>query len=112
MLGLNVARARLFFSVTMNHVKYPCALVHWYTIVGDSSDDNTSMWVVEPDILDNGQPRTAVIHLDTIVQLAHLLPIYRDRPAPKGVQYMDTLDTFSQFYVSKFADHHAFEIAY
>ena len=112
MLGLNVARARLFFSVTMNHVKYPCALVHWYTIVGDSPDDNTGMWVVEPDILDNGQPRTAVIHLDTIVRLAHLLPIYRDRPAPKGVQYTDTLDTFSQFYVSKFADHHAFEIAY
>ena len=112
MLGLNIACTRLFFSATMNHVKYPCTLIHWYTIVGDSPDDNTGMWVVEPDILDNGQPQTVVIHLDTIVQLAHLLPIYRDRPAPKGVQYMDTLDTFSQFYVSKFADHHAFEIAY
>ena len=77
MLGLNVARARLFFSVTMNHVKYPCALIHWYTIVGDSSDDNTGMWVVEPDILDNGQPWTSVIHLDTIEWLAHILPIYR-----------------------------------
>ena len=54
MLGLNVACARLFFSVTMNHVKYPCALVHWYMIGGDSPDDNTGMWVVEPDILDNG----------------------------------------------------------
>ena len=41
-----------------------------------------------------------------------LLPIYRDRPTPKGVQYMDTLDTFSQFYVSKFADHHTFKIGY
>ena len=39
---LNVACTRLFFSVTMNHVKYPCTLVHWYTIVRDSPDDNTS----------------------------------------------------------------------
>ena len=85
MLGLYVAHDTLFFSATMNHVKYPCALIHWHMIVGDSPDGNTGMWVVEPDILDNGQPQTVVIHLDTIVHLAHLLPIYRDRPAPRGV---------------------------
>ena len=109
---LNVAGARHFFSITMNHVKYPCTLIHWYTIVGDSPDDNIGIWVVEPDILDNRQSWTVVIHLDTIVHLAHLLPIYRVSPAPKGVKYTDTLDTFSQFYVSKFADYHAFEIPY
>ena len=79
MCGMNVAHAKLFFSVTMNRIKYPCALIHWYSLVGDSPDKNMGMWVVEPDILDNGQPQTAVIHLDTIVCLAHLLPIYRER---------------------------------
>ena len=56
----------------MNCVKYPCALVHWYSLVGDSSDKNMGMWVIKLDILDNGQPQTVVIHLDTIVHLAHL----------------------------------------
>lgn len=112
MRGLSVARARVFFSVTVNRIKYPCALVHWYSRLGDSPDENTGMWVVEPDILDDGRPRTAIIHLDTIVRLAHLLPIYGEEVAPRGVKYTDSLDTFIEFYVNKFADHHAFEIAF
>ena len=59
----------------MNHVKYHCALVHWYSILRDSLDGCTGMWIVEPDILDDGQPWTAIIHLDSVVYLAHLLPI-------------------------------------
>ena len=53
------------------------------------------IWVVEPDVLDNGQPWTAMIHLDTIVCLSHLLPIYRDKQAPRSMKYTDSLDTFS-----------------
>ena len=112
MHGMNVTHAKLFFSVTMNHIKYPCVLIHWYSLVGDSPDENMGMWVVKPDILDNGRPWTAVIHLDTIVCLAHLLPIYRERQVPRGMKYTDSLDTFSEFYVTKFADHHTFEIAF
>lgn len=41
-----VAHTKLFFSVTMNHIKYPCALIHWYSLVGDSPDENMGMWVV------------------------------------------------------------------
>ena len=40
------------------------------------------MWIFEPDVLDNGQPQTAMIHLDTIVHLSHLLAIYRDIYTP------------------------------
>ena len=112
MRGLSIARSRLFFSVTVNHVKYPCALVNWYSLVGDSPDENTGMWVVEHNILDDGKLWTAVVHLDTILCLAHLLPIYRDKQAPRGAKYTDSLDTFHDFYVNKFADHHAFEIAF
>ena len=75
MCGLSVAQARLFFSVTLNWVKYHCALVHWCSL-GNSPDECTGMWVVKPDILDDGLPRTAETHLDTVVHLAHLLPIY------------------------------------
>ena len=91
--------------------KYPHALVHWYYPVEDYFNENTGMWVVEPDIVDS-KPQTAVIHLDTILCLAHLLPIYHDKLAPRDIEYTDFLDTFSKFYVSKFADHHAFEIIF
>ena len=32
MCGLSVAQAKLFFTATVNHVKYSCALVHWYSL--------------------------------------------------------------------------------
>ena len=70
------------------------------------------MWVVKPDILDDGLPWTAVTHLDTVVCLAHLLPIYGEEQAPRGVKYTGSLDTFSKFYINKYIDHHAFEIAF
>ena len=112
MRGLSVAQAKLFFAATVDRVKYSCALVHWYSLIGDSADECTGMWVIEPDILDDGTPWTAVIHLDSIVRLAHLLPIYGEELAPRGLKYTDSLDFFSEFYVNKFADHHAFEIAF
>ena len=111
-LGLNVAQARLFLSVTVNCIKYSCAFVHWYSWLGDSVDKNMGMWVIDPDILDDGRPWAAVIHLDTIVHLVHLLPIYGEKWAPRGVKYTDSLDRFSKFYVNKFSDHHTFKIAF
>jgi hypothetical protein len=35
MQGLEVAHVRLFFSFSYEGVKYPCALVHWFSCVGD-----------------------------------------------------------------------------
>ena len=112
MHGLSVAWAKLFFAAMVNRVKYSCALVYWYSVIGDSPDECTGMWVVRPNILDDGTPQTAVIHLDLIVRLAHLLPIYVEERAPRGLKHTDSLDFFSEFYVNKFADHHAFEIAF
>ena len=109
---IECCHARFFFSIKMNCIKHSCALVHWYSGLGDSVDENTGLWVIEPDILDDGRPWTAVNHLDTIVCLAHLLPIYGEEQAPRGVMYTDSLDTFSVFYANKSADHHAFEIVF
>ena len=110
MVELNVAWEILYFLVTMNCKKYPCALVHWYSLVGDSSNEITSMWVIKHEVVD-GKPQTAVIHIDTVLHLAHWLPIYNDKPAPRGIEYTDSLDTFSEFYISRFVDHHACEIS-
>ena len=112
MQGLEIARVRLFFSFSHDGIKYPCALVRWFSRLGDSPDDNTGMWVVEPDTLDDGEPFMSIIHLDAIVRASHLLPVFGQGRVSKTIQFSDTLDTFTRFYVNKYIDHHAFEIAF
>ena len=112
MQGLEIARVRLFFSFSHNNVEYPCALVHWFERVGDLPVDTTGMWVVEPEMLDNNEPFMSIIHLDTIVRASHLLPVFDEERVSKTLQFSKTLDKFKRFYVNKFIDHHAFEIAF
>jgi hypothetical protein len=111
MQGLEVARVRLFFSFSHEGVEYPCALVHWFSRAG--LGDNTGMWIVEPDISDDGEIVSSdIIHLDAVVRASHLLPVFGEGRIPKTLLFTDTLDTFTRFYVNKYADHHAFEIAF
>ena len=63
MAGLDIARAQLFFSCTFDGVKYPCALVHWFSCVGQSADPGTGMWIVEPDVMEDGAAIASVILL-------------------------------------------------
>ena len=112
MRGLEVARVRLLFSFSHDGIEYPCALVHWFSHVGDSPDDHTGMWVVEPDTLNDGEPFMSIIHLDTIVRASHLLPVFGEGHVSRTLQFTDTLDTFTRFYVNKYIDYHAFEIAF
>jgi hypothetical protein len=112
MRGLDVARVRLFFSFTFNGIKYLCALVHWYSCAAESADSGTGMWVVEPDSADDGKPFASVIHLDTIIRAAHLLPVFGEGFVSRTLSFTDTLDEFQSFYVNKYADHHTFEIAF
>jgi hypothetical protein len=48
---------------------YQCALVHWYSRVGDEPDEETEMWIVEPP---------SIIHLDCIPRAAHLIAVCRE----------------------------------
>ncbi|KAF8805624.1 hypothetical protein BYT27DRAFT_7224752 [Phlegmacium glaucopus] len=112
MQGLDVARVRLFFSFSHDGIEYPCALVHWFSCVSDLPDNHTGMWVVEPDTLDTGENHTAIIHLDTIVRASHLIPVFGLQHISRTLSFTDTLDTFTSFYVNKYVDHHAFEIAF
>ena len=110
MQGLDVARIILFFSFTFMDVIYPCALVHWFTLVSEECDEDTGMWMVKPEVTD-GLPVISVIHLDSIFRAAHLIPIYGNNLVPDSVSLHNSLDAFVAFYVNKYADHHAFEIA-
>ncbi|KAH9979853.1 hypothetical protein BGW80DRAFT_1556544 [Lactifluus volemus] len=110
--GLEVARVRLFFSFKFRNTTYPCALVHWMSRIGDGPNEETGMWVVEPDFNADGSRFVSVIHLDAILRAAHLIPVYGVDFISKNFSFHDSLDRFSSFYVNKFIDHHAFEIAF
>jgi hypothetical protein len=70
MRALSLARVRAFFSFVSQGVTYPCALVHWFSRVGDEADED---WVVEPDMDETGSPIADIIHLHTISRTAHLM---------------------------------------
>ena len=110
-LGLEVAHAHLFFSFTLNGVKYPCALVHWFSCTTDTPSNVTGMHTIEPDYLPNGKPATAIVHLDTVFRAAHLLPVFSNHLAlTKRQHHEQTLDLFSEFYVNRYVDYHAFKV--
>jgi hypothetical protein len=111
MRGLDVVRILLFFSFTSRSETYPCALVHWFSLVEEERDDDTGMWMVQPEVTDDGLPVISIIHLDCIFRAAHLLPVYGNDPIPDNISLHNSLDAFTAFYVNKYADHHAFEIA-
>jgi hypothetical protein len=68
--GFDPARVQLFFSYSHFGDKYPCALVHWFSRVGDSPDEHTGKWVYQQD--DDERP-PSIIHLDSIVRPARLV---------------------------------------
>jgi hypothetical protein len=111
MRGLDVVRVFLFFCFEYFGEVYPCAFVRWFSRIGNERDENTGMWMVQPELDTNGEAVFSVIHLDCIVRAAHLLPIFGNDPIPKDLLFHHTLDAFSAFYVNRYGDHHYFEVA-
>jgi hypothetical protein len=111
MLGMTVVRVVLFFSLIYDDTLYPCALVEWFDRVG--CDAVTGMWVVCPGTTDGirDDSRT-VVHLDSLLQGAHLIPIYGDDKMPLNFHFSHSLDVFKIFYVNKYIDHQAHEIVF
>src|SRR5882724_138449 len=106
------AHLRMIRTFTHKNVKYPCALVHWFLCMSESVDSSTGMWVVEYKVTNDGRPVASVIHLNTVIQEAHLLPVFKEGFVSKSLSFTDTLDKFQMYYVNKILDHHAFEIAF
>jgi hypothetical protein len=111
MHGLDVIRILLFFLFTSGDITYPCALVTWFSLLDEEPDEDTGMWMVQPEVNPDDTPVTTMIHLDCIFRAAHLLPIHGNASVPTTISPHNSLNAFSAFYVNKYADHHAFEIA-
>ena len=112
MRGLDVVQVLLFFSFEFQNQFYPCALVRWFSRIGDEPDEDTGMWRVESELDSDGQPVISVIHLDCIFRAAHLIGVCGHQFLPRNLYLHQSLDVFRAFYVNKFIDHHAFEIAF
>ena len=111
MLSMEVARVLSFFSfVYTNGHNYSCALIHWFDRIADEPDEVTGMWMVRPSFLEDGSKNLAVIHIDSIVRSAHLLPIFGNERIPLYIDFHNSLDIYRSFYINRFADHHAFQL--
>jgi hypothetical protein len=112
MRGLHVAQVLLFLSFTHYGIPYPCALVQWFVVVGDAPCSDTGMWIVEPEMDDDDTQVTSIVHVDAIVRGAHLIGVYGKDFLPRNFAHFDSLAAFQAFFVNKFIDHHANEIAF
>jgi hypothetical protein len=111
--GLYGARVIAFLSLkTSDDIAYPCALVTWFSAINDEPCPDVGMWMVEPDLDANGEREMSIIHLDSILRAAHLIPVYGDHPVPRHFKHTNSLDLFAAFYINKYADHHSHEIAF
>jgi hypothetical protein len=112
MRGLHVAQVLLFLSFTSRRIPYPTALVQWFAVVGDAPCSDTGMWIVKPKMEDDGTQATSIIRVDSIIRGAHLIGVYGEVFLPRDFNHFDTLIAFQAYYVNKFIDYHANEIAF
>jgi hypothetical protein len=109
--GLHVAQVNLFLSFGFKGKNYSCALVQWFTQFGDAPWEDTGLWRVQPNYY-RGHRLTSIIHTDSILRAAHLICVAGSNLLPQTLTFSDSLHAFCLFYVNKYADHHAHEIAY
>jgi hypothetical protein len=105
--GMYVAQVLAFIKFKYDHITYPCAVVKWFSTIGNSPCADTGMWMVRRD---NDIPD--LIHLDTIVRAAHLIGIAGTSTLPYELNFTDSLNAFRTFYVNKYINYHAHEIAF
>jgi hypothetical protein len=67
--------------------------------------------MVQPDSYPDGSPAVGVVHLDSVLRAVHLMPVFGDHMMPMDLMADQSLDVFRSFYVNKYIDYHAFEIA-
>jgi len=110
--GMSAVHILLFFSFIYNDTTYSCALVEWFKKVGRSPDKITGMWNVTPEYKRNRERLITVIHLDSVLWAAHLIPVFGRQYLPPHFLHTWSLNVFEAFYVNKYADHHANEICF
>ncbi|KAH9014753.1 hypothetical protein EDB85DRAFT_2076425 [Lactarius pseudohatsudake] len=78
-------------------------------VVLDDSQPGMDGMEIGQEVDRHGQPTLEVIHVDSIAQAAHLLPIYGSSRVPEDFDYHDALDTYYSFFVNHYVDYHAHE---
>ncbi|KAI0311874.1 hypothetical protein OF83DRAFT_1068145, partial [Amylostereum chailletii] len=91
---------------------YACALLDHFKRVGTNPDPVTGMWRVSVQNTPTHRRLQTVEHLNTFMRAAHLIPQFGVGFIPDHWPHSLTLDSFSTFYVNKYADHHSHEIAF
>ncbi|KAL1718598.1 hypothetical protein EV715DRAFT_200969 [Schizophyllum commune] len=109
MKGMNIGRVFLFMAFNYDGITYPCALIQWLVPASDAVDDETGMWIVEPEYLHDGSPSLEVIHLETVARGVHLVGTYGMDMLPEDFHFSYSLDAFRTFYVNHYSDHHMHE---
>jgi hypothetical protein len=69
------------------------------------------MYIVTPATTDNDTPDISIVQIDCVFCAAHLILVYGANFIARTISPHDSYDTFDSFYINKYADHHAFEIA-
>ncbi|KAI6014912.1 hypothetical protein PISMIDRAFT_116972 [Pisolithus microcarpus 441] len=98
--GLCIGQVFLFFTFIYNN------------IISDKPNENTGMWIVQPDYDADRVPEMDVVHIHSILHGAHLIPVYGHAHLLADIQYTNSLDVFQAYYVNKYIDHDAFEITF
>ncbi len=99
--GMMVARVRCFFAYPDEDIVHECALVEWFIMDQPERDEVTGMWIVRPDVHEDGTHVTDVISIDSMVRAwGHLAPVYGTTPLPPDFRYADSLDAFRRYYVN------------
>lgn len=68
--------------------------MEWFERITDTSEEETGMWLVQPELTLHNTRHASVIHLDTVLRGAHLLPYFGDKFVPIELHYSTTLDNF------------------
>lgn len=111
--GLDVARVHLFFSFVMGEETFECALIHEFCKTYLDPDPDTGMWVIEPDYNGDRYRIMSVVHVNSIIRAAHLLPVFRDgSPILREINFTHMLNVFKAFYLNKYIDYHAFKTVF
>ena len=110
--GLYVGQVLAFLKVVHEKVEYPAVLISWFETVGNSPCPYTGMWKVRRELDVNGRRKLKVIHLESILRGAHLVGIAGSSFIPYELDHTNALKAYNTFYVNKFVDYHAHEIAF
>ncbi|KAG1903865.1 uncharacterized protein F5891DRAFT_1126823 [Suillus fuscotomentosus] len=66
----------------------------WFYQITEERDEATGMYMVAPSFDEDSSPNLSIIHIDSIVRGAHLLPIFGTQFVPRGLRFHHSLDVF------------------